>query len=162
MSVIAITQVLRLRWRDNDGAETFSLLNIGASVDYVSALSWLASFYGISAPMSTALIIGADLLIRYAENTNITSVDTSDTRRQGVFIFGESPDGLAVVRLPSILESVLMTSGPYAGIEIDQSLPAVAAFVAALTNGIGGVIPCDPMAIDLGDLATAYMQRVAG
>lgn len=160
MSFIAITQVVRLRWRDNDGAETFSLLNIGAEIDYVSALSMLASFYGLSVPMSTALAIGADLLIRYAENTNITSVSTSDTRRQGIFIFGEAPDGLAVVRLPSILESMLTTSGPYAGIAIDQSIPAVAAFISALVSGIGGVVPCDPMAIDLGDIAAAYMQRV--
>lgn len=60
----------------------------------------------------------------------------SDVRRTGVFIFSTATeDQYAIVVVAGLRETVLMTTGPAAGIAIDLAEPSVAAFVALLTNG---------------------------
>lgn len=160
MSLVARTQLVRIYWRDNDGAESWSQMHLSAATSYPTALAFMLDLRELAIALSTAGNIGADLSIRYAENTAPAPAGESDNNRQGVFIFGEDPESLAIVRLPSIKTALLVASGPYAGIAIDQTAPAIAAFVSALASGLAGVAACDPFAGDLGDLAEAYMQQI--
>jgi len=81
-------------------------------------------------------------------------------QREAVLIFGADPTSLAAVHVPSINLEYVLASGPYAGIALDTAAPALAAFIAALASGLAGVAACDPLAADLGELATAYMQQL--
>lgn len=152
--------MVRLWFRDNDATESSSLVNIPAATDLDSAQSFLFSWRELASAISSAFCYGADLIVRYADNESPAASALSDVDRHGVFIFGEDPDSLAVVRVPSIDQAMLESSGPYEGIAIDQSDSAVIAAVAALTDGIAGVMPCDPLANDLGVLVTAYKQQL--
>jgi hypothetical protein len=160
MALVATTMRVRLLWIDNDGAESSSMINIPAATGLDSALSFLASWRQLAMAISSATCYGADLIVRYGENENFSASDGSDVLRNGVLIFGADPDGLAAVHVPSIDVALILTSGAYAGIALDLAAPALAAFIAALASGIAGVAACDPLAADLGDLTTAYMQQL--
>lgn len=160
MSFVAMTMRVRLLWRDNDGAESSSLVNIPSGTTLVSALSFLSSWRALASAISSAGCTGADLIIRFGENEPASAGAGSNVLRSGVLIFGSDPDGLAAVHVPSIDTALILSSGPYAGIGLDTAAPALAAFVAALASGIAGVAACDPLAADLGELATAYTQQL--
>lgn len=160
MAIVAITMRVRLWFRDNDGAESSSLVNIPAGTALDSALAFMASWRLLAMAISSAGCYDAELLVRYAESEYWGAPVGSDVNRQGVLIFGTDPSALAVVRVPSLDTALLLSSGPYAGIAIDQAAPAVAALVTALASGLSGVSACDPLADDLGALATAYMQQL--
>jgi len=159
MGMVARTHLLRLHWRDNDGAESWSQIYLSAATDYTTAIAHMLAMRDLAVALSSAACFGADFSIRYAENTAPAPAPESDNDRHGVLIFGADPDLLAIVRVPSIQSSLLLASGPYAGIALDQDAPALAAFVEALASGIAGIAACDPFGDDLGALATAYMQQ---
>ena len=160
MALVAIPMRVRLLWVDNDGAESSSIVNIPAATGLDSALSFLASWRQLAMAISSATCYGADLIVRYGENASFSASGSSDVLRSGVLIFGSDPDGLAAVHVPSIDGALILASGPYAGIALDTAAPALAAFIAALASGLAGVAACDPLAADLGELATAYMQQL--
>jgi len=160
MALVALTMRVRLLWRDNDGAESTTIVNIPAATGFGSALSFLASWRPLASAISSAYCYGADLLIRYAENETWPAPAGTDVQREAVLIFGADPTSLAAVHVPSINLEYVLASGPYAGIALDTAAPALAAFIAALASGLAGVAACDPLAADLGELATAYMQQL--
>lgn len=159
MAIVARTLVVRLWWKDNDGAESFSLVNLPSSTAISSALSFATSWRGLASAISTAFCFGYDLIIRFAENTVPAAGGASDTDRRGVFIFGDDPGQLAVVRVPSIDLALLESSGPYAGIRIDQTNTDIAAIIDALCNGLAGVQPCDPFGNDITLISQAYKEQ---
>jgi len=150
----------RLWFRDNDGAESNCDVNLPAATDLDSALSFLASWRVMVATLSSATCFEVELFIRYVDSTPMTPAMGSSVLRHGVFIFGSEPSDMAIVRVPSIAPALLESSGPFAGIAIDLAAADVIAAVAALASGLAGVEPCDPFAIDLGDLVTAYKEQL--
>jgi hypothetical protein len=159
MALVQRPHLARLRFRDDDLAESTCEAQLGSGVDPASAAAWLASWRTLVAAVSSAVCTDADLLIRYVETTPATPGVDSDCQREAVLIFDAGVPALAVVRVPSIAESMLLASGPYAGIAIDQANADVAALLGALSAGLGGTQPIDPFGVDLGDLVQAYMQR---
>lgn len=79
----------------------------------------------------------------------------SDSRRCGVFIFGTiTPDQYAIIIVPGIYDTVLKTTEPGAGLDIDLQHPAIAAFVAHLTSGVY----CNRFGYTLTHLEAAFLQ----
>lgn len=160
MALAARTQLARVWFRDNDGAESYCDVNLPGSTSPDSALSFLASWRGMVEALSSAACFEVELFIRFTDSTPPSAASGSSVLRHGVFIFGSDPDAMAIVRLPSIAPELLESSGPFAGIAIDLAAPGVADLVAALASGLAGVAPCDPLAVDLGDLAAAYREQL--
>lgn len=160
MALVAKTLLARVWFRDNDGAESYCDVNLPAATAIDSALSFLASWRIMLANLSSAACYQVELFVRFVDSTPIGADPGSDVLRHGVFIFGSEPETMAIVRLPSIMPALLESGGPFAGIAIDLANPDVAAVVAALASGLAGVAPCDPLAVDLGDLATAYREQL--
>lgn len=77
------------------------------------------------------------------------------TQRHGVFIFSTAtPDQYAIIAIPGLLDTLLKTTGPGAGVAINTALPAVAALVAELTNGAW----CNKYGYIITSLEAAYLQ----
>jgi len=159
MALVQQTLLARLRFRDNDGAESTCQTNLATSVSPASALTFVSSWRSIVSALSSAVCIEADVVLRWSETATGGAGAQSDALRHGVFIFETAVPDLATVRVPSLDQSLLETSGPYADIRIDQTLTAVADFIAALTAGAAGVQPCDPFENDLLTIAEAYKEQ---
>lgn len=159
MALIEQTRFVRLRFRDNDGAESTCQTNLAISVSHASALAFLSSWRGVVAALSSAVCIEADIVLRWTETTPAPAGAQSDITRHGVFIFDTPVPAFATVRVHSIADTFLETVGPYAGIRIDQTLAAVLDFISALTTGVAGVQPCDPFVNDLLTIAEAYKEQ---
>lgn len=159
MSIVQRTHLIRLRFRDNDLTESTCEANLSYSVAESTALTFLASWRSIVSALSSAVCIEADLLVRWTETNSSGAGSQSDSFRHGVFIIETAVPDLAVIRVPSIDLSLLETTGPFAGIRIDQSNTDVIAFIDALCNGIGGIQPCDPFGNDLVQISQAYKEQ---
>lgn len=159
MALVQRTHLLRLRFRDNDLAESTCEINLSSGVGLSSALTFLASWRAIVISLSSATCTDADLIVRYVEPAPASAGAGSDCLRSGTFILDTATADLAVVRVPSIDVTMLESSGPYAGIRVDQTITAIIDFVAALTSGIGGVEPCDPFASDLVIIDQAFKEQ---
>jgi len=158
MALVQRTHLVRLTFRDDDQTESTCEVNLASGVDLDSALTFLAGWRSIIAALSSAVCVASDLLVRLAETHTAGAGLDSDVTRQGTFIFTTAAAGLAVVRVPSIESSRLESTGPYAGIRIDQSQAAVGALIDALTNGLAGVEPCGPFVSDLVTIDQAYKE----
>lgn len=159
MAYVALPMRVRLLWVDDDSTESTSIIHIPAATDFDSALSFLTSWRQLAIAISSATCYGADLIVRYSENESPAPGADSDVLRSGVLLFGIDPLARTVVRVPSIDTSVAESSGPYAGIAIDQSNTAIVALVTALDSGIAGTEPCDPFGDDIGVLSTALIEQ---
>lgn len=159
MALIEQTRMVRLRFRDNDGAESTCQTNLAISVSPASALTFLSSWRGVVAALSSAVCIEADIILRWTEPTPAPAGALSDVERQGVLIFTTPAPTFAVVRVHSLDESFLESSGPFAGIRIDQTLATVQDLALALATGVAGVQACDPFLNDLLSIAQAYKEQ---
>lgn len=159
MALVQRTHIIRLRFVDNDGAQSTCEINLAVGTAYATALAFAAAWRPLVEQLSDAVCIASDLLIRWTETNAPASGSASDVQRNGVFIFGAALE-MAALHVPSLDLRVLESTGPYAGIRIDQTRPSVQAFAAALANGLNGVQPCDPFAVDLGPLTRAYREQV--
>lgn len=154
------THLVRLRFRDNDNHDSTCEVNLGSSTGYAAALTFAASWCQLVQALSSAVCIEYEFLVRWTETQSGGALPLADAFQQAVFIFETAIPDLAVVRVPGIDPALLESSGPYAGIRVDQTQPAVIGLVDALTNGLGGVQACDPFANDLVQLSEAYKEQV--
>lgn len=160
MAWVQIPMLARLNFRDNDGAESTCQTNLPTAAGAAGGLSFVASWRPIVEALSSATCIEADLILRWTE-TSVPDVGMdTDVFRHGVLIFDTSVPDLAVIRVPSLDQSVLETTGPFAGVHIDQTQSAVIALVDALTNGVSGVEPLDPFEHDLVTLSSAFVEQL--
>jgi hypothetical protein len=157
---VQIPMLARLSFRDNDGAESTCQANLPAGAGAAAGLSFVSSWRPLVEALSSAVCLEADLVLRWTE-TSVLSVGTgTDVFRHGVLIFDTSVPDLAVIRVPSLDQSLLEATGPFAGVHIDQTQSAVIALVDALTNGISGIEPCDPFENDLLTLSSAFVEQL--
>lgn len=161
MPMVRRTHLVRLRFRDNDGAESTCEMNIHQSVALKDALVYAALIRPLIAALSSAICIDYSVIARWKETNRPTPGSSSDNQRVGAFIFETALSGnRAIVVVPSLDERVLTgLPDPFAGINIDQAHPDVAAFIAAMELGIGGIAPVSPFSIDLLTLKAAYRQE---
>jgi len=74
----------------------------------------------------------------------------------GLFIFQTTEDDqLAIVALPGFLPSLTLDTGCFAGITINQADSDVAAFIAALSDGLFS----DPFGLSLSDVQSAWLRE---
>lgn len=159
MTFVQQTTLVRLRYRDNDGAESTCQVNFASSVSYDTLLSLIPSWRFRVDALSTAVCIAGDLVIRFAEKDTITAGPQSNTRRSGLFSYDTAASLFYTYHLPSIAQDFIMQSGPFPGIQIDLALPDVIAMTDAFSNGLSGTQPCDIDATDLLSVSNAYVEQ---
>lgn len=159
MALVLRPYHIRLSFIDNDGAESTCSTHIPSSAGAGAGLSFALAWRNLVIPLSDAVNTDADLIVGWTETTPAPAGAGANVRRAGTFIFNTSAGELASIRVPSIDESLLLTSGPYAGIGIDLASSDVAAFVSAIAGGVGGVQACDPFLDDLVSVASAFVEQ---
>jgi hypothetical protein len=110
--------------------------------------------------VSSALCVELDIIARWTETLTTTAGEESAVGRQGTFLFEAASGNFAVVRVPSLDSSLLLTTGPFANIAIDLAATPITDLVTALASGVAGIEACDPWGLDLVELAVAYMEQV--
>jgi hypothetical protein len=68
----------------------------------------------------------------------------SNAKRQSVLLFETEAGQIYTVAIPGLISTKLLTVGPYAGVQLDQSDSAIGALVELLVNGNGTVRPVAP------------------
>lgn len=146
MALVQRTHLIIYRFRDNDGRESTCEVNIAASVSFAAASSFAAALRPILASLVDSVLIWYDLVAQLVEIGSPIPDPASDVRRAGVFVFKTTdiPEDRYVLSLPSIRSNLLMATGDYAGVALDQTNSTVAAFVNAMLDGIDGVSPRAP------------------
>lgn len=114
------------------------MAHIPVSTDVDAAFSALDALRAVSVPISNAVVIGARITYKYRLDSVITPGSGEPLIRRGTFLFAvDPPSPAAIVAVPSINDSTLVTSGPLAGYQIDRTNSDVAAFIEAIvSNGV--------------------------
>jgi len=123
--------------------------------DYLDALAVLV---GAVAPLSGCTIVRYAVTYRLRETDPATARSTLSITPLARFIFTltDTPDVFAEVSTPLDPEWVV-TDGPLAGFAIDLTNSEVVSF----TDEIRDSIWCDPFAVDLSDVETAYVVEAS-
>jgi hypothetical protein len=150
---------LYVTYQDERGKSEQAEATLASPVSRAAALARAAFFRGIVNPLSGCY--PTQQKVQYTQKVvspapHPTQADPgSDARIVGVFIFATATDSeRAVIVVPSFDTSKTLTTGPLAGIAIDQADADVAAFVAEIISGPYTTIS----AADLAKLNAAYIQ----
>lgn len=140
---------------DDSQSVGYVRLHVRRSLDRTQVEAGAAAMRARLRSVSSIAFVRDNIIFPGVETAPRTPAAGVQLDRRGVFIFGTvSPDEFALVELPGIVDSVLVTTGPTAGLNIDQAAPAVQAFVAQLTNGSW----CNEFGYPLTTLEAAYVQ----
>jgi hypothetical protein len=111
--------------------------------------------------VSGAEVLGYDIVANARSLYANAPGSDSQAHRQGVLLFGTTePEDRYLVEIPSIKESLLETTGAYAGVKIDVTTPEVQSLVDMLIAGDGTLTPIGITGNDLTTLITAYQRRL--
>lgn len=120
-----------------------------------AAQSAATSLRGTLQPCTGCAFLEQRYVLPFVELATPAPVAGVMAQRHGVFVFSTAtPDQYAIIAIPGLLNSLLMTTGPGAGVAIDTTMPAVAALVAELTNGTW----CNKYGYIITTLEAAYLQ----
>jgi hypothetical protein len=158
MSLAQRTTTIRLRFRDNDGAESTCECNLAAGVSPTSAISFASAWAVLVQALSDAVLVSSDVILRWHDPSPSPAAVGSNCFAMGTFILDTASSDFGAVRVPAIALSFLETTGPFAFIAIDQTLSTVIALTTALVDGLSGVEPCDPFASDYVSISAAYLE----
>jgi len=159
VSLTQRTTSIRLRFRDNDGAESICQCNLASSVSAASAASFLSAWAPLVQALSDAAIVSAEVVIHWTDPARPPAGAGSDVLRQGTFLLDTASSDIGAARVPAISDDFILATGPYAGIGIDTALADVVSLITALTDGIDGTEPCDPFADDFVSINAAYIEQ---
>lgn len=146
---------LRVAWRDGSGNTAESRFTIGSNLPVATIESVAPSLVAALSAVSDAAVTGYEIVYNVVPAGMVVPGPGADNLRAGVFIFqDDGSEDIGLVEVHSIVEDVLETSGPGAGVLIIQSDSRVIAFVDAL-SAAGAT---NPFAAPLGALVAAYRQ----
>lgn len=150
---------LRLSFVDDGGTRsTTSFCFPTANVTWGNVLAFAQTAAAASQAVSDASLDSFSVHMRAIDHNALAAGSASDVSRVGAFIFHSLPDTRYVLVVPSLITSVLMTTGNFPGIEIDQTDTAVFTLVDLMLGGNGTVRPVDHQHNPLSSLAVAYKQ----
>jgi len=153
--IVQSTPLGELVYLDASGSRAVLTVHFPISTTVTAALSAISALGAVVASISDAVLVEA----RITYKARITDPATPDVgaslKRRGMFFLVTSdstPD--AIVEIPAITDSVLVTTGPTAGYEIDASNVDVAIFLSALID----TPACNPFGDVSTELDAAYIQ----
>lgn len=124
-------------------------------MEHVPAQAAAAGLRGVLDALTACTLVRQSVTYQLVETIAPTPAAGALASRVGVFIFTTSAaDQYAVVEVPGLLDSFLQTTGPGAGLLINQIAPAVQALVVQLLAGVW----CNPFGYQLVALEAAFLQ----
>jgi len=153
--VLQVTAGLELVYQDASGS-TGAVSMHASSAELATAIAAQGiSLAAIIAPVTNCELVRLRVRYRVIQSSPGAAADGSTVKRTGVFIFNCPTDNpLALIGIPGILDSALLTTEPGAGVLIDLANTDVAAFITLIDGGIA----VNPFGDDIGGISTAYLQ----
>lgn len=120
-----------------------------------AAFTAAATLHGMWRGVSGCSLIESSYVLPSVAEEPLSSTPDSRVEFCGTFIFSTvTPQQYVILAIPGLLPTVVLTSGPFAGVGIDTAHPAVAALVTELESGKW----CNPWGHVLVKLESAYVQ----
>jgi hypothetical protein len=129
---------------------------VNMSLGAAAIESYLAALAQRVEPLTDAEIVGATITYQYFATNALPAVAGNYNRHAAIFILSDATGDGFIVEIPAFKPAKLETSGQWAGIQVNQADPDVAALVNLLVNGNGTVSPVTHALNDLTTLDTAY------
>ncbi len=147
--------VLELQYLDSTGTKGTTTVKYPLGTTYAVIDASASAFASLIAPITGCVLIRQRIIFK----ATVTPRDVPDTgsliHNAGVFVFSNGEDNPnTIVSVPGILDAVLVTVGPTAGYEIDDTNSDVDAFLTLVADGIY----TNPFADDVVQLEAAYRQ----
>jgi len=153
--VLALDAVVELVWQDETGSTAVTLLHTPSSLTVAEIDADAMALASILASLTDCTLVKSR--IKYRNRPEERPVPVSDTpiHEQAVFIFAtDDVTPLALIAVPSIKDSIMLTTGFGSGFIVDTSLDDVIAFIDACIS-----LPvCSPFSDEAISLESAYRQ----
>lgn len=142
--------------RDNDGKNSSAEVTIPGATAPAAATAFATALRPLIQAMLDSVIVAQNVIIGSYEDA-IAIAGRCDVEDKGLFLFNSANGQAASIALPSISETMLQPNNE----DIDFTNAAVAAFVNAMTLGIGAplVQPVNAGGADLVGVKGAYKQN---
>lgn len=140
MAWVQKSHTVLFRFRDNDGAESTCEVHLRVALPLDTALSFAAALAPLAAALVDAALITYNVIADWVETAPVAP-GTAPVTAAGVFLFRTAniPQERYVLALPTIRDDLVLAEGDFAGVQLDADNADVAAFVAAMTDGLDGV-----------------------
>ena len=155
MAIVERNTQVTFTFVDDDLATSTETVNFGGA-DIEDVRAWGTTYITSIMALTGAALTRYSITQTYIDNTYPVAQAGSDVENKGLLKFRTANGGSAQITIPGILESVLVNTGTVKGVYLDLANTAVAAVVAALVTGIGGVAPIGGSGFDLASLLDAY------
>lgn len=140
-----------------DGTGSYGLLrlHVRRNIEAVTAQAAAASMRGTLGNIMGTVITRQSVIYSFVNEAPGDPSIYSILQRVGVFVFSTATAGqYAIIEIPGLTDSWLMTTGPGYGILIDQSKPEIGAFIAEMVSGRW----CNKFGYVLTECDSAFLQ----
>jgi hypothetical protein len=137
------TLTIILFFKDDDNAESEHRVNVPLSA-LSGAVAFAKSYASLYSAVSNCALWKIRITSVFKDDGSQVAAPGSNAKRQSVLLFETEAGQIYTVAIPGLVSAKLLTVGPYAGVQLDQSDPAIGALVAMLINGVDGARPVAP------------------
>lgn len=148
------TLSLVITWRDNDGAQATTEIQLPGATTPAAAATFASSMIPLLEPLSSAIIVGYNVIFGQIEN-NIPAIPESDVEDKGFFLFNTANGNRSSITIPGFLNTLLLDDNT----DINLADADVDAFVDALTLGLAALQPSNNSGADIVSVREAYKQN---
>jgi hypothetical protein len=151
----ALTPIIELQYQDETSSKAALQVKVPIGTTYSAADAAATALASVVASITGCVLVRQRIIYKAVQSPKLMAATGSSIKRQGVFIFEHNEDGnQELIGIPGILDSVLATEEPGAGVLIDLTNTDVIAFISAYI----GLNWCNPFGISQETLVTAYRQ----
>jgi hypothetical protein len=143
------TLTIILFFKDDDNAESEHRVNVPLSA-LSGAVAFAKSYASLYRAVSNCALWKIRITSVFKDDGSQVAAPASNAKRQSVLVFETEAGQIYNVAIPGLISAKLLTVGPYAGVQLDTSDPAIGALVDLLINGDGQVRPVAPWNADNG------------
>ena len=126
---------IELVMQDETGSTSAITLFASSSLEYADIDTALSGVVSMFVSLSGATLITQRVRYKWVPDEPVTAGGSTPIARTGIFFFStgpSTPDSL--VSIPSVKDSILVTSGPMDGVGIDLSNADVITFASAVVD----------------------------
>lgn len=153
-----LANTIVVHYLDNDSHKSHCEIRYAPAVDLAVLLGLLPSWVSLIAPLTSAICTGVELVVKHKETSPIAYSGTTPNKRGASMFFHTSAASDYVVRIPAFKPIYYLSSGPYAGIQIDATNIDVFNFIDFIGRGTRDVSACDLFANDIEDYVVGFRE----
>jgi hypothetical protein len=146
-------------FRDAKETESSTYIHLLPAVSFADAFTFGEAYASALELASDAQVTGIQIIAESVSDSFNRPPLSSDVYRVGTLIFGTTtPDERWILSIPSLRTETLFSSGPYAGIQIDLTLPSVDTLATAIIDGYSPVTPTGLTGNDISSVIIGLLQ----